>query len=327
LGTSVFNVGTNNLDTEFTGSYTTTGTGTFGVVGNGYIVKEGTGTLTLGGFVSNASGRIVVETGTLVLDKANGSSAVNALTASLGVIALEVKGGATVRLAGAGDAQLSPNADVILHTNATMDMNGRSLTINRLTGAGVVTNGLVNTSIELTIGNGGTATTHDFTFGGVVENGLGKIALVKRGTSLLTLAQVQSYTGETRIEAGSLILTRSNQLSPGSSLNVVISTAKLVMDDNSLVVSNLRGAGAVELGAGVLTVNSTSDGSFTGVLSGSGGLVKSGAGTLTLAGTDTYTGTTSVLAGTLNFGAGAAYTWSRTSEIAISAQAKARIDV
>jgi autotransporter-associated beta strand protein len=245
LGNSVFNVGTNNLSTEFTGIFTTTGTGAFGTAANGYIVKEGTGTLTLGGFTSNASGRVLVESGTLVLDKANGSSAVNALTASLGVVALEVRGGATVRLAGAGDTQISPNADVILHTNATLDLNGRSLTINRLTGAGLVTNGAAGTSIELIIGNGGAVTTHNFTFGGVIQDGAGKTGLVLRGTSLITLAQVQTYTGETRIEAGSLILTRLDQLNPATALNVVDNTAKLVLAGHNLVVSNLRGGGSI----------------------------------------------------------------------------------
>ena len=62
-----------------------------------------------------------------------------------------------------------------------------------------------------------------------------------------------------------------------------------------------RGRRNVTLGGGTLTVNSVSNSSFAGVISGSGGLTKKGPNTLTLNGAsaETYTGPTAVLGGTL----------------------------
>lgn len=50
----------------------------------------------------------------------------------------------------------------------------------------------------------------------------------------------------------------------------------------------------------VITFNQTSDGTYSSVISGLGNLTKGGSAALTLSGTNTYTGTTSVNAGTLN---------------------------
>ena len=71
--------------------------------------------------------------------------------------------------------------------------------------------------------------------------------------------------------------------------------------DNKLTAGSIAGAGTFLLGANELSVggnNLSTD--VSGVISGMGGsLVKVGTGTLTLSGTNTYTGATSVNAGTL----------------------------
>ena len=61
---------------------------------------------------------------------------------------------------------------------------------------------------------------------------------------------------------------------------------------------------AFNSGSGTLTIGANdSSTTFSGAISGSGGLVKTGAGTFTLGAVNTYTGTTVVSAGTLSFGA------------------------
>jgi len=56
-------------------------------------------------------------------------------------------------------------------------------------------------------------------------------------------------------------------------------------------------------GAGV-TFNATTDNTYSGNMSGTGGLIKAAANTLTLTGTNTYNGTTTISAGTLQVGNG-----------------------
>jgi autotransporter-associated beta strand protein len=74
----------------------------------------------------------------------------------------------------------------------------------------------------------------------------------------------------------------------------------------------------VTLGGGVtLTVNQTTDTTFSGTITGAGGtLAKDGTGKLTLAGANTFTGTTTVSAGTLE--AAAANALGSTSSIVVN---------
>jgi autotransporter-associated beta strand protein len=74
-------------------------------------------------------------------------------------------------------------------------------------------------------------------------------------------------------------------------------------------IGSLAGGGVtggnVTLGAATLTAggNNTST-TYSGTLSGTGGLVKAGTGTLILAGANTYSGDTTVSAGTLGVAGG-----------------------
>ncbi len=92
--------------------------------------------------------------------------------------------------------------------------------------------------------------------------------LRKTGTGTLILLGANRYTGGTVIEAGTL------------SGNTVSLTGE---------ISN----------QGTVVFNQVTDGVFAGRISGSGGLTKSGAGTLNLEGTNDYTGGTIIEAGTL----------------------------
>ena len=70
-------------------------------------------------------------------------------------------------------------------------------------------------------------------------------------------------------------------------------------------VGSIEGAGGVALGTRQLTTGSNNlSTTLSGTISGGGSLVKEGAGTLSLAGTNTYTGGTTVTGGTLQIGDG-----------------------
>ncbi|WP_158235688.1 S-layer family protein [Limnohabitans sp. G3-2] len=98
--------------------------------------------------------------------------------------------------------------------------------------------------------------------------------LVKNGGGTLTLSAVNSYSGTTTINAGTLTVDGSGSLGKGSYSQGITNNSALVFSTSA---------------------NQT----LAGVLSGTGTLSKSGTGTLTLSGANTYTGTTTVSGGTL----------------------------
>jgi autotransporter-associated beta strand protein len=87
---------------------------------------------------------------------------------------------------------------------------------------------------------------------------------------------------------------------PDTSPVSVAGNAVLDLNGNSETIGPLSGAGRITLGAGNLTVNCVAPGTpFSGSIAGTGAVVKSGIEALTLSGANTYTGPTSVIAGTL----------------------------
>lgn len=74
-------------------------------------------------------------------------------------------------------------------------------TISRLTGTGIVERPITGTQ-TLAVGAGDA----DSTFGGVIRNGTGSVALRKVGTGTFTLTNTHSYTGSTAVQGGTLIV-------------------------------------------------------------------------------------------------------------------------
>ena len=321
LGTGVLTVGNNNTDTSFTGVFSGTGTGALGTAGNGHLIKEGSGTLFLGGATSNSTGRAVVNAGMLVLDKASGISDVYALSATTGVVSLQINSGGTVRLAGGGSSQIATTSNVVVNTGGTLDLNGRTLTLNELTGSGSVTNALAGSSSTLTVGYGGTAV---FTFAGTLSDGVasgstpgGKLGLTKVSSGTLVLTAVQAYTGDTTINGGALQLAMANQLSPSTTV-VVNSGAKFVLAGFNQRVGAIASvsAGTIELGAATLDVGgNNASTTFTGSITGTGSVVKRGSGNLSLTGSNTYSGSTAINSGSLSIGTGSTATMLASTSI------------
>jgi autotransporter-associated beta strand protein len=77
----------------------------------------------------------------------------------------------------------------------------------------------------------------------------------------------------------------------------------MTMQTNATVTGLSGSGGSLALSGGTLTVNASADSSFGQIISGAGNLVKSGNSTLTLGGNNTYSGTTTVSAGSLIIGA------------------------
>ena len=131
----------------------------------------------------------------------------------------------------------------------------------------------------------------------------GSAGLTKLGGGTLTLSGNNSYTGGTTIAAGTLTAAGGLAVPGQSAVSLNDSGVTLSLLSNQ-TIGSLAGMGHVDLGSSILTVgtNGTST-TFAGLISGSGGLAKLGAGTLELTGDNTYSGGTTVSAGTLSIDA------------------------
>ena len=151
--------------------------------------------------------------------------------------------------------------------------------------------------------------------GSVEVSGIsGSGALIKAGQSTLTLTGNDTYSGTTTISAGTLQAGSTNLFGGGtvglsSNSDVIIDSAgTLDLIGCNPTIGALSGSGSVvnSGSAAILTVGATNDsGTFSGTI-GSGSkiaLVKTGTGTETLAGANSYSGGTTVSEGILQLGA------------------------
>jgi autotransporter-associated beta strand protein len=126
----------------------------------------------------------------------------------------------------------------------------------------------------------------------------------------VTIGGSSSSPGELDIAGGILSVGTGGIASGGSSPAMTISSGTLEMNGNniaSLSTFNFNGgilqdigtvSSAIVLGSGQQTINQGAyAGSITGTVSGAGGLIKNGAGTVTLATGNTYNGVTTINAG------------------------------
>jgi autotransporter-associated beta strand protein len=137
-----------------------------------------------------------------------------------------------------------------------------------------------------------------------VLSGNASSGITKLDTGTLVLAGDNTYQGPTLVSAGTLALGHTNALQ-NSTLDMGLAGTRsatfTVSGTNAYNLGGLRGTNNIALGANTLVIGSNnSTNTYWGTLSGlGGGLVKTGAGMLTLAGTNTYTGATIAQTGVL----------------------------
>ncbi len=138
----------------------------------------------------------------------------------------------------------------------------------------------------------------------------GSTGITKNGDGVVTIASDNAYTGTTAINAGSLsvaTLPNSNSTGPlGLGGQIVLGAAATTgtlqytgdQTSTNRTITLAAGGGVVEV-----TTPATSL-TWSGVISGAGGLTKSGDGTLALTNINTFSGGTTVNGGTLALGSG-----------------------
>ena len=132
---------------------------------------------------------------------------------------------------------------------------------------------------------------NNVSFDGVIS---GSGSITKAGAGTLILSGTNTYSGGTTISAGTLSIGSDTNI--GSGTNTIGNKGTLLLSGNGTYTNDWTLSGA---GSAIATDNNNT---LSGVLSGNGGLTKTGAGTLTLSGTNTYTGMTTVRSGTLALG-------------------------
>ena len=138
----------------------------------------------------------------------------------------------------------------------------------------------------------------------------GSGGLTKAGSGTLSLNVPNSFTGPTNVNGGTLnvgdpagIALINSDVSVNFN-GVTAAPGTLSMSVSAATLGSLAGAGNVNLNNGQLTVGvKNTSTTFSGSIQGAGtGFIKSGTGTMTLAGNSTYTGQTTIAGGTLLLG-------------------------
>ena len=143
----------------------------------------------------------------------------------------------------------------------------------------------------------------------------GATGVIKDGDGVVTLASDNSYTGPTTLNTGTINVDSATALGTGTLVingGVLDNTsgAPLTLTTNNAQTWNsnvvFSGSNDLNLGSGAVALTASADVSVTagnltvaGVISGTGPLTKSGAGALTFTKTNTYSGGTTINAGTL----------------------------
>lgn len=241
-------------------------------------VSNASSNLTISGTSANTNGGLIKSgAGTLTLAAANAHTGLTTVAAGklvYGVNNALASGGVTVD---GGELALGTFSDTV---------GGVTLKSGSITGNGTLT----GSSYSLQ--------------GGTVGANLGTgVVNVSSGTTTMSGSSVSTTIN---LSSGILVLGAADRLASQASITIA-SGAVMGLGGYAQTVGSLSGGGEVRLGSagtGRLTVgagNSTSV--FAGVISGNGsaggGLVKTGTGTLTLTGANTFNGTTNVNAGVL----------------------------
>ncbi len=199
--------------------------------------------------------------------------------------------GGTTRFVASSDGG---TARAITNGNGSLDISGLTtagMGIGSIEGSGNYFLGSKTLSVG---GNNLSTTVSGVIQDGGTEGGAGG-SLTKVGTGTLTLIGVNTYSGSTKVEDGILAVNTDANLGTG----------QLTFDGGTLQVLAAEGgiasSKAITLnpGGGTFLADAGTNSTLSGVISGTGSIVKLGGGTLTLTGIDTYTGTTTVNAGSL----------------------------
>ncbi|MFH1980223.1 MAG: autotransporter-associated beta strand repeat-containing protein, partial [Pseudomonadota bacterium] len=252
----------------------------------------------------NGSGGIILNDGGSATALATGGAGTITLAAGTGGIGAasatnsnaELSSAGTISMTSAGDIGSSTHriqfVDGQTGVSATASTAGNDIYVN---GLGALTLGAVSTNGGTLDISGAGAIGQSGVFSGTGSN------LTMNGSGNLTLSQANTFTGTTTISAGTVTLGAADTLAATSSVAVNGGSLAIGGNSESVAAVSLTG-GSITGSGGTLTSASAFDvqaGSVSAILAGGVALNKTTTGAATLSGANTYTGLTTVSAGTL----------------------------
>jgi len=238
-------------------------------------------TFTGSGSVSNSTGLTKNGSGTLTLS----NTGTNTFTGPVAINA------GTVRIAG-GANLLPTNAAVTLadDPSAVLDLNNNNQMLGSLSGGGATGGNVTLGTGTLTINGGGLA------YNGVIS-GSGSVVKSGSGTEKFTTANL--YSGGTLVTGGTLEVANpdggGSGVGPGS-VTVQTNGYFQIGDggaDGSIAVGTITNNG------GYVVLNRSDDLTFTNLITGTGGFIKYTNNTVTITNANSYSGQTTIGAGTV----------------------------
>ncbi len=306
--TNVVRVGAGYSDTELAGA----GASVINLSGTGLLdTQTTTGNIVLGSSIAgNAQG-----TGTVNLNGGTLATARTVRGGSVGASVVNFNGGTLKANAASMTLHTTLTTVNVRDGGAVIDTNGFDVTIAKalqhsdIDGDAAIDGGLIKTGLGTLTLSGADANS----FTGVTHIRTGTLALAKT-------AGVNAIAGDITIGDGSvaamLRLTNADQIADTSNLTLQGTGAEagiFRLNGRAETIGGLvstGGAGIVEnesATSAILTLNNTGTQTFSGILrngtlAGTLALVKGGSGTQILSGQNLHTGTTTLNAGTLQFG-------------------------
>lgn len=279
------------------GAATTTVSGTI-TIGSGSLTKDGQGAVTIS--VANTyTGNTNINDGALIPTVANAfGTAGNVIVNNNGTLRFNtlITFSRPLSITGSGRSNVGAiqhvSGGATLASNITLTGNAR---INSDAGTFILSNAgtISGTSQALTLGGAG-----NMTFNRAI--GLTTGTVTKDGAGTVTLNEQSTYTGVTSVTAGTLIYGDNNIVGTGN-LTVTGGTLNIGAFNDTVAVFTVTG-GAV---SGTGTIFAQGDYAFQGGtvginLGGDVGLIKSGTGTVTLTGANSFTGQVWIQNGSLS---------------------------
>ncbi|MDE7548661.1 autotransporter domain-containing protein [Acetobacter fabarum] len=141
----------------------------------------------------------------------------------------------------------------------------------------------------------------------IADNASGPVSILMNGAVMQSVSGVNTYTGATTISNGTLALIGSGSIASSAGVHDNATLDISGSTQSSVSIQSLDGTGNIVTGSTpniyspdvtITDGNSTFGNTFSGTISGSGGLLVSG-GSETLSGGNTYTGSTGVSSGAM----------------------------